>query len=305
MSAQRSSRSPPPPKAANSTRIIADLFAQPEGPEKQMQFVLGMPFDEAVAKLGQRSIIASKLRSDEWRDVPVQLRERAFFSSQVESLRFLQRARNGIADFLQSSRETLPNGESILKTGSRAQFVDQMKTFLEKEGVDRTTGGITDITSEGRLSLIFDIQTRQANEFGYYKQGMDLDTLDAYPAARFIRVAEVKEPRGSHTQYEDQVYLKTDPIWSVINEDFGVPFAPFGFSCQHEQSDVSREEAEALGLIQPGQRIAPDERSFNDNVKASTRGIDPDLLAKLQEEFGAQIRIEGDAIVWAAGEGAS
>jgi hypothetical protein len=267
-----------------------------------MQFVLGMPFDEAVQKLGSKSLIGSKLRSDEWKDVPVQLRERAFFSSRVESTRFLQRARNGIADFLQSNRETLPNGESVLKTGSRAQFVDQMKEFLERNGVDRTTGGLTDITSERRLGLIFDTQTRQANDYGYWRQGHDADVLDAFPAQRFIRVEDVKEPRSSHTQYEDQVYLKTDPIWTRINEDFGVPWGPFAWGCGHDVEDVDRDEAEALGLIQPGERVQPDEKNFNENLQASTHGLDPDLLAKLQEEFGDQIRVEGDAIVWAAGD---
>lgn len=73
----------------------------------------------------------SKLRSDEWKDVPVALRERAFFSSQVESVRALH--------------------------------------------------------------------------YGYWKQGQDPDVLDAFPAQRFIRVLDVKEPRDLHAQYEDGV----------------------------------------------------------------------------------------------------
>lgn len=270
-----------------------------------MNFVKPMPFDEAVKKLGRRSLIGAKLKSSEWSDVPVALRERAFFSSQVESLRFLQRARDGLADFLQSNRETLPDGQSVLKTGSRAAFVDQLKTFLQSEGIERTDGSLTDLAGEKRLGLIFDINTRQANEFGYYKQGMDADVLDAYPAARFIRVAEVKDPRDSHAQYEGQVFLKTDPIWSIINEDFGVPFAPFGFGCQHEQEDVSREEAEALGLLQPGQTVAAAEKGFNENLRASTRGLEPDLLAKLLSDFGGQIKIVGDALVWNDSGGAA
>jgi hypothetical protein len=264
-----------------------------------MQLVIGMPFDEAVDKLGTRSLIGSKLSSAEWADAPAALRERAFFSSRVESIRFLQRARDGIADFLQQNRETLPGGETTLKTGSRADFIDQMKTFLAGEGIDRTTGGLTDITSERRLGLIFDTQTRQANDYGYWRQGMDPDVLDEFPAQRFIRVQDVKEPRTSHAQYEDQVYLKTDPIWAeVINEDFGVPWGPWAWGCGHDVEDVDRAEAEDLGLIAPGQQLSPDEKNFNENLSASTNGLDPDLITKLREEFGEQIRIEGDAIVW-------
>lgn len=264
-----------------------------------MQLITGLPFDEAVAKLGSKSLIVSALKSSEWADVPVALRERAFFSSQVESARFLQRARDGIADFLQSNRETLPDGQTLLKTGSRAAFVDQMKAFLEKEGVERTTGGLTDITSERRLGLIFETQTRQANDYGYWRQGMDADVLDAFPAQRFIRVQEVQQERDSHARYEDQVYLKTDPIWALeINEDFGVPWGPWAWGCGHDVEDVDREEAESLGLLQPGEVVKPDEKNFNENLQASTKGLDPDLIEKLKTEFGDQLVIEGDAMRW-------
>ena len=267
-----------------------------------MQLVLGMPWNEAVNKIGRKSNIGSKLSSAEWADVPVALRERAFFSSQVESIHFLQRARNGIADFLRSSREVLPNGDTVLKTGSRAAFVDQMQTFLAAEGVERTTGGLGDITSERRLGLIFDIQVRQAEGYGAWREGMDPDVLSAFPAQRFIREEDVKEPRNSHAQYENGVWLKTDPIWAnEINEDFGVGWPPFAFGCRHTVEDVSREEAEALGLLEPGQPVVADERSFNDNLQASVGGLDPDLLEKLKSEFGNQITIEGDAIIWTEG----
>lgn len=91
-----------------------------------MQFIAPLPFEEALDKLGQKSPIGSRLSSSEWSDVPVQLRERAFFSSRVESVRFLQRGRDDIAAFLQSSREVLPNGQTALATGSRSDLVDKL-----------------------------------------------------------------------------------------------------------------------------------------------------------------------------------
>ena len=249
-----------------------------------MQLVKPLPFAEAVDKLGAKSLIGSALSSAEWRDVPVALRERAFFSSQVESVRFLQRGRDSINDFLKSSRD--PGAGDALKTGSRADFVKQMQDFLKAEGMERTTGGLTDLTSERRLGLIFDTQVRQANDYGYWREGQDPDVLDAFPAQRFIRVLDVKEPRTDHTQYEDQVFLKNDPIWTIINDDFGVPYGPFGFGCGHDVEDVSREEAEALGLIQPGEEVKPEQRSFVADAAASSKTLDPDLLAKLLLELG-------------------
>ena len=274
-----------------------------------MQLIKPLPFAEAVAKIGDKSLIGSALMSAEWRDVPTALRERAFFSSQVESIRFLQRARDGIGDFLQSNLEgggnfkiALRDGTEIsapLKTGSRADFVKQMQDFLKSEGVQRDDGSLTDLAGERRLALIFDTNTRAANDYGSYRQGLDADVLDAFPAQRFIRVLDVKEPRDSHAQYEDQVFLKTDPIWSRINEDFGVPYGPWGWGCGHDVEDVSREEAEALGLLRPGQGVEPQTQHFNENLQASTRGLDPDLLAKLKVDFGDLLEIDGDVLRWA------
>lgn len=264
-----------------------------------MQFVSPIPLDEALRKLGTQSPIGSRLSSSEWADVPVALREHAMFSARVEDVRFLQRLRDNITDFLAVNRETLPDGQTALKTGSRSDFVDQMQAFLAKEGIDRTSGDLKDITSESRLGLIFDTKTRQASDYGYWRQGQDADVLDEFPAQRFIRVQDVKEPRSSHAQFENQVYLKTDPIWArIINEDFHTAWGPWGWGCGHDVEDVDRAEAESLGLIQPGQRIEPDTQSFNENLQASTKGLDPDLLAKLIDEFGPRLKIDGDVMRW-------
>ena len=84
-----------------------------------MQFVTPIPFDEALDKIGRETPIGSTFTSSEWSDVPVELRNQAFFSSRVESARVLQRAQDSITDFLANNRETLPNGAVALKTGSR------------------------------------------------------------------------------------------------------------------------------------------------------------------------------------------
>ncbi|HSM84595.1 MAG TPA: hypothetical protein VLT16_00530 [Candidatus Limnocylindrales bacterium] len=275
-----------------------------------MQFVKPMPFDEAVQKLGDKTPIGSALLSAEWQDVPVALRERALFSSQVENVRFLQRAQGALDDFLTSSREDLGDGVTALKTGSRAQFIEQMREFALSEGMgpidESMAGGLRDITSERRLGLIFDTQTRQANDYGYWRQGMNADVLDEFPAQRFIRVQDVKQERDSHKKFENQVYLKSDPIWAdVINEDFHVPWGPWAWGCGHDVEDVDRDEAESLGLLQPGDQVEPDTRNFNENLQASTAGLEPELVQKLQDEFGDQLVVEGDTMRWRGGSSAS
>jgi hypothetical protein len=267
-----------------------------------MEFISPMPFDEAIDKLDRQTVVGSTLSAGEWSDLPVDLRENAFFSSRVESARVLQRAKDALGDFLTGSRVAPDNSEPRLATGSRAAFVSQMQQFLEDEGIRRTTGDVKDITSEKRLGLIFDVKTRQAQDFGYWKQGMNPLVLNEFPAQKFIRVRDVKTEREGHIPFQDQVYLKTDPTWWLeINRDFGVPWGPWGWGCGHDVEDVDRTEAQASGLLKPGQRLQPLQRSLNHNLQASIARLDPDLVEKLKQVFGRKIVIEGDTIRWAAG----
>jgi hypothetical protein len=272
-----------------------------------MQFVKPMLFSEARDKLGQKSNIGAKLNSEQWSEVPVALRERAFFSSQVENTRFLQRSRDMLTDWLGGAKETVidPYGrEQTALSSSRQEFVRQMQAFAIAEGMgaidgDSRSSSLQDISAQKRLELIFDTNTRAAQDFGYWKQGQDPDVLDEFPAQRFIRVIDVEDPRAWHTRFEGEVHLKSDlDFWLAVNEDFGVPWGPWGWGCGHDVEDVDRDEAEQLGLIRPGERAVPVEKDLNDRLQASTRNLDPDLRAKLKEQFGAQIDIEGDAVRW-------
>lgn len=272
-----------------------------------------MPFEEAVNRLGRKTVVGSKLSSSEWSELPDQLRENAFFSATIENTKFLQRSKDALGDWLTGAREeiTLPNGKKVtaLKTGSRAQFVEQMRRFAIAEGMgdlvpEAQRGGLKDITSQRRLELVFDIQTLGANKFANWKQGMDSDVLDEFPAQRFIREAAVKVERPLHTQNEGVVRLKTDlDFWRMMNSPliggFGVPWGPWGFGPSGMgEEDVDRAETEALGLLQPGQPVKPVDLAFTDELKASTRGLAPELMDKLRRDLGEQVVFEGDTVRW-------
>jgi hypothetical protein len=271
-----------------------------------MEFIAPIPFQEAIRKLGDQSVVGNTFTASEWRDLPVELRENAFFSSRIESIRVLQRAQDLLGDFLAGNRKTLDDGQTMLATGSRSAFITQMQEFLQQEGVVRTTGDLQDITSESRLGLIFDIKSQQAQDFGYWKQGMDPDVLNEFPAQRFIRVMDVQEPRELHARFQDQVYLKTDPIWWLeINHDFGVPWGPWGWGCGHDVEDVDRDEAEELGLIKPGETLHAPKKfmDMNNGLSASVKTLAPELLEKLKAEFGDQVSIADGLIKWKGSNG--
>uniref|UniRef100_UPI0032B16530 hypothetical protein n=1 Tax=uncultured Limnobacter sp. TaxID=199681 RepID=UPI0032B16530 len=180
-------------------------------------------FMEAIRKLGRKKAIAKKLSSKQWAAMPTQIRDRAYFTANVESMKFLNRSQKMMKDYLSGAREmvTTPDGRrvSALKKTSRADFVYEMQKLAKETGLgdvlppgeDMSRDMITrtkDIASESRLNLIFDTQTQQAQAYGYYKQGQDPAILDAYPCQRFIRAEQRKEPRRLHERNKNKVKRK-------------------------------------------------------------------------------------------------
>lgn len=270
-----------------------------------MQFVRPQLFTEAVQKLGARTPVGATLSSEQWARVPVALRERAFFSAKVQDARFLSDAKGFLDDFLQGTRETLPNGETALKVGGRAQFVEKLQAYAVAAGMEpldpKARGGLKDPTSEKRLGLIFDTAVKAAQDFGTWKQGQDPDLLDAFPAQRFIRVRDARAPRADHLAHEGDVRLKSDLAYWIARNPFGVPWGPWGFGSGMDVEDVSREDAEDDGVLKPGAAVEPVDRDLNDQLQASTRGLDPAILDRLKGEFGDQVEIAGDQVRWRAG----
>ena len=260
-----------------------------------MTFAEPIPFAEAIAKLAGRRIIPSAANTAQWSQIETALRERAFFSSRVESARVLQSMRDYLVDFQEENR--MENGGLVAH--SRAEFVANMRELAIREGlgkIDPKTGRIdpnirendlTDIRSIRRLQLIFDTQTESANEYGFWSQGQDPDILNVFPAQRFIRIRPVLAPRSYHAANEGAIRRKDDlAFWLSMNRDFGVPWGPWGFGSGMGVEDVDRDEAETAGILKPGQRIKSVAKDFNDGLSASVRDLDSDILAALRRTTG-------------------
>lgn len=269
-----------------------------------MNFVQPITFTEAVEKLGRRTPVAAKLNSQEWAGVPVQLRDRAYFSATVESIRWLSHSQDLLESALTGKRESVGNDQEALIVGNRADFIDRMAKLGEELGLGpfdpKDKGTLKDLTSERRLGLIFDVQTRSAQAYGGFKQGLDPDVLAEFPGRRFVRVRGVQSARSDHEGVEDVVRLATDfAFWSGLNKDFGVPYAPFGYGCGHDLEDVDRDECLDLGLIKRGwQPPAQPVPEYNETLAASVRGLRPERIEQLQDIFGDQVRIQDGQAQW-------
>ena len=175
-----------------------------------------------------------------------------------------------------------------------------MKEFMQKTGVERSKDEtITDVGGSARLRLIFDTQVRMAHDYGNYKQGLDPEMLDQFPALRFIRGQPVEVPRPEHEANEGAVRLKTDEeFWLAMNHEslggFGVPYGPWGFNSGMDVEEVAREEAVSLGLIDPAEAQEPTLTDFNERMTASTEGLDDDVAAELRNRLGDESELLQD-----------
>ena len=272
-------------------------------------------FFDAIKRLGSKKPIAKKLSSKQWAAMPTQIRERAYFTANVESMKFLNRSKKMMQDYLAGARETVttPDGRrvSALKKTSRKDFIFEMQKLAKQTGLgeimppgeDLSRDLITrtkDIASETRLKLIFDTQTQQAQSYGYYKQGQDPAILDAYPAQRFIRAEQRKVPRPLHKSNRNEVRRKDDmEFWLRMNDQsiggFGVPFGPWGFNSGMDVEDVRRDEAIRMGLIDKNEQVLPPDDTFNKGLKAAA-DVEPEFLKKFLDKLDKNAYTDGEFV---------
>jgi hypothetical protein len=278
------------------------------------------PIQAAVEKFGARTPVGSALRSAEWAKMPLAFRERAFWSAGVENVRAVQTMHNELLADLAMERDDTG------RFRSRATFVAKVRSMVaglrnEAGGLradlgDRADGRIgdprslTDLASRARAGLIYDMAVRSSAGYARWQTDNDPDILDAFPAQELIRILPRLKERDWPAKWEDKggvlldgdrmAALKTDPIWMKISR-FGTPWPPFDYGSGMGLRDLDREEAETLGLIQPGDRMKPvQQEDFNAALVASVADLAPAFRDMLQSLMGPKVAIDGDRAKWVA-----
>jgi hypothetical protein len=186
--------------------------------------------------------------------------------------------------------------ETVYKVNGLADFRERAGDLLVSEGLatpaDFRDGRIENVVSNARLQLIFNTYAEQTQTFAYWQtRVMNPRMLNRWPAARFFRCPGAVTPRPRHVEAEGQVRRYDDfDFWLYQNAadigGFEVPWGPFGFNSYMVQQPVSRKEAEALGLVRPGEvLVVPDLTRFgitpakqlNTGVEADVDDLPPDL----------------------------
>lgn len=256
-----------------------------------------MEFEDAVRKLGTKTPVGALLRSAEWLDMPLALRERSMFSATVESVRVMKELQ-----------------DRVLSSATPAEFIAKVRPFMREYGLGRDARGdgvadnadLTNLAGTSRLKLIYEQNLRSARGYGWWKQGQNADVLDAFPAQELLRVEDRKTKRNWQARWEAaggrtfagrMIALKSDPVWRKISR-FGTPWPPYDFGSGMGVEDVDREEAEALGLIARDAPVKGDEADFNEELQASVKDLQPEHQEMIELAFGDQVKIANGMAQW-------
>ena len=257
----------------------------------------------AAEKILKKALVGSSLNSREWNLVQAGLRDRAFISSQVESMRILHAARRMVADRaggqLSASEIRRDLRKVISSTGYRPP-----------EGKE---GTLQDLYSKRRLDTIIRTNVEQARGYVRHLDGMKPGAFAAFPGQELIRVRERKEKRDWATRWKNaggqfyngrMIALRDDPIWERISV-FGNPFPPFDWGSGMGVRAGSRRDSIALGVI-TDEAVRETVRalkagkpvSMNENLAVS---VTPEEESELRQAFGDQIAIENGEARWRDG----
>lgn len=252
----------------------------------------------------RKNLVTSGLSSAEWTAMSAAVRDRAFFSSRIESVRFLETCRTRIAQLLDGAK----NKDGAIT--SRAQVVSDIMRAARDAGISQGTESLKDPGSVARANVIIDTNAAMAAGYARAEQSNTLGARLAFPAQELVRVEErmvhrqwrsIWESKGGKI-YEGKrmIALKEDPIWIAISA-FGHPYPPFDFNSGMGLEDVSYDEAVKLGVIKDDYQ-PPDKsplKSFNETLEADLKfKTNRKLFDDLHRIFGDQIRYEGGKIHW-------
>ena len=275
------------------------------------------PFLEGARRAASRGLLPTSLGSRELAlRLDGEVKRAAMFSARVEEARVLQRLRDVVADVV---RGVTPESEALRAAGEAPVLlsVPDAKLRLQQElaavgyqPAEDQVGTIQDLGSDARLSLMVETNEALTHGHGRWVAAQDGDLLDAFPAWELVRISPAAEPRnwavrwmmaGGTTYGGRMIAAKGSPVWDGLGnprlfpDALGNPYPPFAFNSGMDVRDVSRAEAEALGVIPAGSPApAPDARALDEGMQVSAARFDDAMRAALESD--PDLVIDGDVL---------
>lgn len=266
------------------------------------------PFQEALAALARKSLLPTSLGSAELMGIGAQIRERSLFSAKTTMAEYLSDIYDQVTEIV-AGRLDQATARLTLK-----QSLDSLGYTPDSD----KAGTIEDLGSKRRLDLVIRTNTEMAQGYGTMVQGNDPAILDQWPCQELFRAVEKKEPRewlarwraaggkvypgqapgypiGAGFSEGRLIARKDDPVWEKIST-FGLPYPPFDFGSGMEVRDISRREAEELGVIERGDQVARRELDFNASLQSKPGPMAAPVKSALLASLGDRYEFDGDTL---------
>jgi len=248
------------------------------------------PFQEALDKLASRSNTLSPRTSAQWAALPTDIRDRAFFVSRNQNAEFLGAVREGISKLI-NPQTVIREGLPVTEGPSPATVRSELKQLLTSIDYQPEAPGITDLSSNARLNLIINQNVESVQGYGQHLQA--LEQSDIYPAQELYRVEDRHEPRDWVSRWQEaggtlyqgrMIAMKGDPIWTAISR-FDVPWPPYDFNSGMWIRDISRVEAQDLGLLLETHNTNYGSVGINTQLVNDNVNLDSDLAQALGQSL--------------------
>lgn len=264
-----------------------------------MLFNSPIPFAEALDARKVKALLPTELDSGELAKIDPQILERAKFMACCNRVEILQGIMDQIEPGLNPHTEMLER-DGVKKPVTVGPDPATIRLNIKKSLADMgykpdpdDEGTIKDFSSDQRINLVTKMNIEGAQGYGHWMQGQDEDALDQFPCQELFRLESREVPRDWEDRWEEaggeffddrMIAPKNDPIWTALSA-FGTPYPPFDYNSGMWVRDISRDEAEDLGVIKTDQQIKPQDRGFNDELKLSP-DIRSDALATVLMDAG-------------------
>jgi hypothetical protein len=251
--------------------------------------------DHILSLFAAKKPVPTPLRTKALSMLPARAREEAFFSATVEDARLLEEMQARVAQEIAS----VENGGGIM---SRGRFIAEMKQILGVAPDGDGGGSIEKVGSHNRLKLIHDFNVQRAHEArNWTEMTQDDDARDRWPAQELLRVGWRDKERDWPRRWADaggkfydgrMIARVDDPIWRRISR-FDTPYPPFDYGSGMGTEIVSREEAEDLGVIEPGEEVAAPPNPVTEPLTASVASLGDEGTDFLRSIYGTRLVIHG------------
>ncbi len=251
-----------------------------------MLFDQPVSIDAALAHQHAKAVLPTSLSSgdiaEQW---PVEIRRHSVFSARTTQEGYIKDFSRMLKNLVSGDMVEDPKTGELRPRGKAEGFNPslvrtRMQNYLAEIGYTPdagTEGGLTDLSSDKRVDLIIDTQTKMAQGYARHEAAQDPDVLDDFPADEMYRQRDSKVKRDwdviwntKRSELGDStsaslatgkdgpfVALKNDPIWTAISR-FGNPYPPFDYSSGMWVRDADDALAERLGVLRKLKTAKPE-----------------------------------------------